>query len=711
MNFCSSSRSTPFKGFLLLLLLSVLPLLPARRADAAAKPASITSCELVSASKVKVTAKLADPKKVSGDRCYLFALGLSNAKISADAKPLKSKKKAKTMTFTFSLNKAKASSVLNAHFVLAEQHEDGSYVIISNTKYLSNPSRSAKYTYTFPTASSKKGLQVSASMLEDAVELNVQHSVLNIVFTEMIAAKTECDDSSSYSYRYHGRTYWYRRSVIDGYDRQLTALKETDAVVSAVLLLGWRSDLTDLIYPSGREYGHSFYAWNTRTAAAREQLQAALSFLANRYASSDAGHGRIANWIVGNEVNNYKVYNYAGQKSLKEYAKIYAAAFRMTYNTVSSVYANARVYISLDHLWNTNTVSGTFAARRMLDSFASALKSQGNIPWNLAYHPYSSPLTEPRFWANTRKQLTQALSTPVINMGNIGILSSYIREKYGSSTRIILSEQGYTSVQSGKNVEKEQSAAIVYSYYLTESDDMIDSFIMNRQVDHDVEVKQGLNLGLWTTDGGSNPEWADEKKDSWTVFKYMDTNKSRSVADASLSVIGVSDWSEVIPGYSSALYNKVNRSSASMKLKTVYPKKAGLSSKWKKYGAAISLLKTDTGRRVTHDPERNRNSLWGFSQTFPKKTSFAKATRFCATLRAGGSTDEKVTVKIIFYSGKNFLESTKVLSAGRTVPVSVSLAKWKYRKSVTKIQILLAPCKGDWEDGSFLEISNVWKAL
>ena len=67
----------------------------------------------------------------------------------------------------------------------------------------------------------------------------------------------------------------------------------------------------------------------------------------------------------------------------------------------------------------------------MLDKFASKLRAGGNISWNLAYHPYSSPLTEPRFWANTNRQLTKSLSSPVINMGNIQILTNYIRQKYG----------------------------------------------------------------------------------------------------------------------------------------------------------------------------------------------------------------------------------------------------------------------------------------
>ena len=82
-------------------------------------------------------------------------------------------------------------------------------------------------------------------------------------------------------------------------------------------------------------------------------------------------------------------------------------------------------------------------------------------------------------------------------MGNIRLLTSYIRQKYGSKTRIILSETGYTSVQRKHNVENLQAAAVAYSYLLAESDNMIDSLIIHRQIDHKEEIKQGLNLGLW----------------------------------------------------------------------------------------------------------------------------------------------------------------------------------------------------------------------
>lgn len=693
--------------FLLPLLLFLVWAAVPTSTQAASKPAQITSCKLSSASKIKVTVTLKNPKSVLGSKCYLFALPMSRTTIKTGDKPVQSRTKASKMTFSLSLNQKKASSRLYSAFVVAVKTEDGSYQAISGAKYLSNPSKAAKYTYKFPTASSKKGLQVSASMLEDAVELNVRHSVLNIVFTEMIATKAESNQATSISYKYHGKTYWFRRAVVENYDRQLVALKESNTVVSAVLLLGWRDDLKNLIYPSGRKKGHAFYAWNTKDSAPREQLQATLSFLAERYASSSTKYGRIANWIVGNEVNNYQVYNYAGKKTLTQYAQIYANAFRMTYNTVTSVYSKARVYISLDHLWNTNTVYGTFASRKMLDAFAKAISNQGYIQWNLAYHPYSSPLTEPKFWKNTNKQLTESLSTPVINMGNISLLTTYIREKYGSNTRIILSEQGYTSVQNGKSVQKSQTAAIAYSYYLAEADDMIDSFIMNRHVDHDVEVAQGLNLGLWTTSGGANPEWANQKKSSWEVFKYMDTNQSAKVTASSLKVIGIKDWSQVIDDFDASLYTKTSLDTVSAKQVKSYKKKASLTGSWKKYGAVSSSQKINGGFQVFRDNSRNRNSLWGFSQSFKKAVSFSKVSNFSTTLKVKGSTSSKVQVKLRFYSKDKILESSCIIPAGKTVKLTVPLSKWKYRKTVTKIQVALAPVGGGgWKNDASLEMTN-----
>lgn len=674
--------------------------------NAAARPVSITSCKLKGKSRIRVTATATNTKKIHGSRCYLFALAPGSSSLSSSARPIASARKSKKMTFSCRSTQ-NGTSLLYHSFAIASRNSRGKYTIISSKRYISNPGALAGYRYRFPKAVSKKGLQINADMLEDAEELNVHNSVINIDFSQLLAPPVLQNSNYSYSWKYNGKTYWFVKDSVSYYDRQLQSLKSTSSVNSAVLLLSWRDDLKGLIYPQGRHKGHSFYAWNTANSSARNQLQATLNFLARRYSSTNGKYGRIVNWIVGNEVNNYRTYNYAGSKTLNQYAKIYADQFRLAYNTLTSVYSNARVYISLDHLWNTNNVSGTFASRKMLDKFASKLRAGGNISWNLAYHPYSSPLTEPRFWANTNRQLTKSLSSPVINMGNIQILTNYIRQKYGSKTRIILSEQGYTSVQNGKNVEKLQAAAIAYSYLLSESNNMIDSLIIHRQVDHRAEISQGLNLGLWTTSASSSsPEDAKSKKLSWSIYKYMDTSRSNSTTKSLVSSIGVTSWKQLIPSYSSKLYNKVSCTIGKLTQVNGYKKTGSVSNTWISYGASGQFSKKGNNYTVYRDTSRNQNISWGYTQSFKKKLNVSSSPRFCTTLRVTGANKSSVQIKLRFFSGKQYFECTKAIPTDRTVHLSTSLAKWKYRKKVTKIQILAQPVKGaSWKSGAKFKLT------
>ena len=662
--------------------------------NAAARPVSITSCKLKGKSRIRVTATATNTKKIHGSRCYLFALAPGSSSLSSSARPIASARKSKKMTFSCRSTQ-NGTSLLYHSFAIASRNSRGKYTIISSKRYISNPGALAGYRYRFPKAVSKKGLQINADMLEDAEELNVHNSVINIDFSQLLAPPLLQNPAYSYAWKYNGSTYWFVKDSVSYYDRQLQSLKSTSSVNSAVLLLSWRDDLKGLIYPQGRYKGHSFYAWNTVDSSARNQLQATLNFLARRYSSTNGKYGRIVNWIVGNEVNNYRTYNYAGSKTLNQYAKIYADQFRLAYNTLTSVYSNARVYISLDHLWNTNYVNGTFASRKMLDSFASKIRAGGNLQWNLAYHPYSSPLTEPRFWANTNGQLTKSLTTPVINMGNIRLLTSYIRQKYGSKTRIILSETGYTSVQRKHNVENLQAAAVAYSYLLAESDNMIDSLIIHRQIDHKEEIKQGLNLGLWTTDARSADfESANTKKRSWSVFKYMDSSRSASETAFIPSTIGVSNWKSLIPSYSSKLYNKSNCTIGALEQVNAYRRGASIYQSWSPYGAVTTSHKTGNTFTALHDIRRNKNSLWGFSQKMKRSLSFKSYPNFCTTLRASGAQNGYVQIKLRFYSGKHIFECARIVPADQTVRLKTSLAKWKYRSKVTKIQVMAAPVNG-----------------
>ncbi len=691
-----------FKKIIFLLLLGCCFLYASPAAEAAAgEKAVITECRLSSKNRVTVKAQLKSPSSVKGSKCYLFAIPTSRSSLKKSDRPLKARTKKGNLTFKVKLNQGADGTLLNYKFLLAEK-SGKKYVRISNLRYISNPQKYASYTYKFPKAASKKGLQVASSMQEDAEDLGAAHAVLNIDLAHLIAAKAE-HNAASYSFKYKGSTYWLRKSVINQYDSFLKSLSENDTVVSAILLLSYRSDLKRLIYPSGRKKGHSYYALNTKNAAARKELCAVITYLAKRYSGSS--HGRIVNWIVGNEVNNYKVYNYAGSLSLKKYAAVYAQAFRLVYQTVTGVYSHARVYISLDHLWNYK-VSGAFTSKSMLDATASSLKTHGDIPWNLAYHPYGSPLTEPAFWKNANGQVQNSIQSPVINMLNLSVLTDYIKRTYGSERRIILSEQGYTSRKAGKDVSTVQAAAIAYSYLLTESNDMVDSFIMNRHVDHDVEVKQGLNLGLWTTDSSSaSPEWANTKKTSYEVFQYMDTDRSPEVTSFALKTIGISSWNELIKNYSPALYTKRTAAIGTITDAGTYHASRSLSSGWSKYGASSSAKTISGGLSLKHDASRNRNAPWGAVRK--GNLDLSACSRFYATVTVSGASSGNARLKMCFYSGKNTLEATKTIRTGTAQTVSLDLSSWAYRHQITKIRITLQPQgKGTWKSGASLRLTH-----
>lgn len=505
--------------------------------------ATIKSCKITSGSNVSVAVKTKDIIKSNDNYYYLFQLPSYKKSISKSANPLAQAIKGTSLTFETPLNLNTSSSLLYSKFVVAIKVKSG-YKIISKAKYITNPQDIATFTYAFPQAPTKKGLQINASMLNDVNELGVKNSAFNIPLDMIIAAPGENNYRSGIDYEYNGETYWFRKGMISAYDSLFRKLERQDIVVTAIVLLGWRDDLTYLITPSAREEGHYYYNFNTSDQNARKQLEATFSFLAERYASDD-GNGKVVNWIIGNEINSFDAWNYAGTTSLSKHTQLYADSYRLAYTALTSVYSNARLYISLDQCWNTSN-STTFSAKAFLDKFASTIKDYGNIKWNIAYHAYPSPLTNPRFWKNSNGLSQNSADSPVISIYNIKVLTDYVKKHYGSGTRIILSEQGFTSAQ--PYGEKVQAAAMAYSYYLAEFNPMIDAFILSRHVDNIAETKDGLNLGLWTNTPGQVEE-AYQKKYAWDVYKYMDTPSSTQATKFALKIIGTSSWKKIIPKY------------------------------------------------------------------------------------------------------------------------------------------------------------------
>ena len=651
--------------------------------------AKLGSVKLTDASTVKASAKVKKRVKSSDEYYYLFALDSYQSKVSG-LKPVTKVAKKKSVTFTFPLQKETKNSVLQKKFVVAVK-KGRKYIILSDAMYITNPERTAYFSYPFPIAPSKKGLQINADMMPDVEELGVKNTAYNIILSDIIATAGQHNAQEGIPYEYNGKTYWFSRSAVQGYDSLFLKTRAENMVVTGILLLGYRSDLTYLIAPKGRSQGHQYYMFNTKSKKARLQLEATCSFLAERY----SGNAYVTNWVVGNEVNAYQDWNYAGLKNIQEYARAYAEEYRLVATCMKSMYQNARVYISLDNNWTRKT-TGIYAGKKFLKLFAQELEKEGKIGFHIAYHPYSYPLTTADFWNDTSGLAGKGSKAKVITMANLSVMTNYVKKTYGENTRILLSETGFSSGQS----EQIQAAAIAYAYYIAESNDMVDALIISRHVDNEVEIRQNIRTGLWTTYGDSiHPnEWADRKKYAWYVFKYMDTTKSSEWTDFALNYIRATSWESLIPGFSQSRFLAM-RNMASTEV--LWPEKIT-----PKYVDPISLQGSESQTISYRGSGLNKNVSWGFSKKYDVPVSFTVQPYFVTRLQVTGSTNRQVTVKLRFCSGENVLEAEKVIQAEEYVNLAVKVSDWQYAGRIDKIEIYFQPAGGAFVSGAKAKLDS-----
>lgn len=502
--------------------------------------ASIDTCEInAETGQVDITVS-AEGIAASDDKYYyLFALNTYDTQISEDAEYIVKEYMDKEVTMSVNLNKNSASSRLYKKFVVAVKKDD-KYVAVSIPSYITNPEATARYTAAFPTPASKKGLLVDPNKLRgnELDDLGVKHAAYNIPVARILGQSTSSAYSTIY-YQYNGKSYAFNGQVIAEYDLVFGILSSKGITTTAIILNNASPAYPQMIHPLARSGNtqSQYYAFNAAEEGGVELIAAVGSFLAERY-SGNTGHGKVANWVIANEINARKEWNYMQHVDLATYVEEYAKAYRVFYTAIKSVCANDRVYISIDQQWDRNLSNSTnYDGRDVLDEFCSNIKRQGDINWDLAQHPYSVPLTDTKVWGSS-KYVTNSATTSMITMKNIKVLTDYMQQeqfltKDGNVRHIILSEMGYTSTAG----EAAQAAAFAYAYYKVESNPYLDSLILSRETDAGEEIAQGLALGLNGLDG--------HHKQIYNVFKYIDTSEHETYTEFAKSMIGISSWSEI----------------------------------------------------------------------------------------------------------------------------------------------------------------------
>jgi hypothetical protein len=408
-----------------------------------------------------------------------------------------------------------------------------------DTKHVTAFSGVALNSYVFPTSINKKGLQVQ--MVDDAQELGLGHAALNFPYEKILKAASGTD---TITYMMDGENFYLDKAKIEAFDKQVKSLSDAGMIISLILLV-YPGDTTTpsqyIRHPDSD--GGCVCAFNTSNDNLK-YFKAVTEFIIERYTRADQAYGRAVNYIVGNEVNANGIWYNMGTKTLQEFTKDYVRTLRMVYIAAMKKYSNARVYISLDHGWTQNTY--TFPGKSTIDEINNQVLTLGNFPWHVAYHPYPEDLRDPKTWEDTSP--TDSFDTPKITFKNLQVLPNYLQQSEflfnGQQRRIILSEQGFhTEDPDSLYYQLLQAAAYSYAYYKVLFNDSIDSFILHRHVDHGME---GYNLGVWTQVNTDHP---DEKKYLWNVMKKIDTSESEYVTNFAKAAIGISDWSEVIPGW------------------------------------------------------------------------------------------------------------------------------------------------------------------
>ena len=515
---------------------------PSCRYDDGSVKVTISSVK-ITGSGTKVTVKAKTTGK-SGIRIGLFPQPSYVTGVKGKT-PSVTGRTSSAITLTMPLNRNNSKSVLQDKFYIAAQSKSGSWRVCSNYMYIQNPEACATNTKAFPKPArgTKKGLKMligTDEYIRKAIDLKCSHVLVDFPIEIFLRG-------SGLNYRYEGKTYNFSSSIL-AYQTQLKKLKSAGIVATGVFYLSDRS-MTQYMMPTAAaadRSGSTIFAINTKNSK-RKTLEALFSCLADYFTRDGA---LLANWIYGNESNQYKVYNFCGNVTYSHFIKDYTEQFRLFNTAVKSRWKNARTYICFDHNWNLSfDLAGSYRGKAMLASINTYLKKHGAVHWDLALHPYPSPEQDARFW-NRSRLVSFSGSSQQYTMLNIGYIAKYIKETYGKGVHIILPETGYSSVYQGTNMEAAQAAAIAYSYYIAEFDSRIDMIGIHREMNDRGEAAAGFSQGIFRYSFNDPKPAAD-------VFKYMDTPSWKAHTQKYLRYINrASSWKSLVSRFSAGRFTQ-----------------------------------------------------------------------------------------------------------------------------------------------------------
>ena len=504
-----------------------------------AKAASLDYVKGTKANTITVSATVSNYVKSSDGYYYLVYVDSNSGKVKKTVGKVKKPEKAKGK-ITFKLNISGHPEYAQGKFAIGIRKSKSAYSVISPKSYVSNPEKLSTNTAAYFVPGTKKGIQ--ATDINELTDTKSKTVFFNLYISDLMRK-----DSGVETYKYNGKTYHF--NGLYGYVYLVQQCNAKGIQVTAQISIDRNASTQSFITGNSPYAETAYYGWNTDNSTTRQTMEAMFAYLGEKFGKNNC---YISNWILGNEVNSASGYYYVGNVSFSKFISMYSEAFRCLYNAVKSSRGSSKVFICLDNCWNQkNAFTICYSARSTLESFAAKISDmQKDVNWNLAYHAYNQPLSDSQFWsgANASMFTSDANTTTFITMRNIQTLTDYVKNRFGSNTRIILSEQGFSSTYGG---QANQAAAIALAYYKAACNPMIDAFIIRSYKDEAHEVAQGLAMGLKDANG--------KKKTAYNVFKNMDSSNSLKYTEKVLKS-QVGNWKSLIPGYStgkiSSMYRK-----------------------------------------------------------------------------------------------------------------------------------------------------------
>ena len=392
---------------------------------------------------------------------------------------------------------------------------------------------------------SKKGLGgiIPNKYISDFSALDISSATINVCITQFMHLTPRAGDIA---HTYGGRTYYmdegYLKSLLDV---PLLEAAKRNIAVAAIILVEPAAKCADpdlgalLQHP---DYERGVYTMpNMTTLESVNCYAAAFDFLAKRYCTPDNRYGRIAHWIMHNEVDGCIDWTNMGIKPLTVFTDTYIKSMRICYNIVRQYDKQAEVLGSFTHSWTqiANVGWWLYTSKEIIDLLNVYSRVEGDFQWGLAYHSYSQDLTNPCVWIDPNA--TFSMDTKFITFKNLEVLSKWAltkENKYKGTVKrsVWLSEAGVNSPTYSDEDFQKQAASLAFAWKKINALEGIDGLQWHNWFDHPGD---GACFGLRKY---LDESYKGEAKPVWEVYQKAGTNEEDEYFEQFLPLIGIPDW-------------------------------------------------------------------------------------------------------------------------------------------------------------------------